>query len=126
MPRTFDAVPAQAAAMVRTWEARGGSRDELTCDAFAALEGRDDVTVLRVPEFVPDDSQLGCSVAGGYRWDPPTLIVTQSMSKRRQHFTLLHELGHHIQRPTSGSARQSSSTGNPRRSKMPAAMRLPR
>lgn len=98
MPRTFDAVPAQVDAMVRTWEARGGSRDDLTRDAFAALEGRDDLTVLRVPEFLPHDSQLGCSVAGGYRWDPPTLIVTQSMSWRRQQFTLLHELGHHIQK----------------------------
>lgn len=54
--------------------------------------------MLSVPEFVPHDSQLGCSVAGGYRWDPPTLIVTQSMSWRRQQFTLLHELGHHIQK----------------------------
>lgn len=98
MPRTFDAVPAQVAAMVRTWEARGGSRDDLTRDAFAALEGRDDLTVVCVKEFVPHDSQLGCSVAGGYRWDPPTLIVTQSMSWRRQQFTLLHELGHHIQK----------------------------
>ncbi|MCE5290987.1 MAG: ImmA/IrrE family metallo-endopeptidase [Nocardiaceae bacterium] len=70
----------------------------MTRDAFAALESRDDLTVLRVPEFVPHDSQLGCSVAGGYRWDPPTLIVTQSMSWRRQQFTRLHELGHHIQK----------------------------
>ena len=98
MPRTFDAVPTQVDAMVRVWEARGGSQDDLTRDAFAALESRDDLTVLRVPEFVPHDSQLGCSVAGGYRWDPPTLIVTQSMSWRRQQFTLLHELGHHIQK----------------------------
>lgn len=98
MPRTFDAVPAQVDAMVRVWEARGGSRDDLTRDAFAALEGRGDLTVLSVPEFVPHDSQRGCSVAGGYRWDPPTLIVTQSMSWRRQQFTLLHELGHHIQK----------------------------
>lgn len=98
MPRTFDAVPAQVHEMVQVWEARGGNRDDLTRDAFAALEGRDDLAVLRVPEFVPHDSQLGCSVAGGYRWDPPTLIVTQSMSWRRQQFTLLHELGHHIQK----------------------------
>lgn len=98
MPRTFDAVPAQVDAMVRVWEARGGRREELTRDGFAALEGRNDVSVLRVPEFVPADSQLGCSVAGGYRWEPPTLIVTESMSRRRQHFTLLHELGHHIQK----------------------------
>lgn len=98
MPQTFDAVPAQVDAMLAVWEAQGCRREDLTRDAFAALEGREDLTVLRVPEFVPQDSQLGCSVAGGYRWDPPTLIVTESMSRRRQQFTLLHELGHHIQK----------------------------
>lgn len=84
--------------MLAVWETRGGRHEELTRDAFAALEVREDLRVLRVPEFVPVDSQLGCSVAGGYRWDPPTLIVTESMSRRRQQFTLLHELGHHIQK----------------------------
>lgn len=98
MPQTFDGVPAQVETMLAMWEARGGRVEDLTYDAFAALEGRQDLAVLRVPEFVPPDSQLGCSVAGGYRWDPPTLIVTESMSRRRQQFTLLHELGHHIQR----------------------------
>lgn len=98
MPRMFDAVPAQVEAMFEVWERRGGAREDLTRDAFAALTGREELSVLRVPEFVPQDSQLGCSVAGGYRWDPPTLIVTESMSWRRQQFTLLHELGHHIQR----------------------------
>ncbi len=98
MPRRFGAVDSHVDAMVRVWETRGGSCGDLTRDAFAALADRDDVTVLRVPEFVPQDSRLGCSVAGGYRWDPPTLIVTESMSWRRQQFTLLHELGHHIQK----------------------------
>jgi hypothetical protein len=98
MPQTFDGVPAQVDAMLAVWETRDGRREDLTRDAFATLEARDDLTVLRVPEFVPQDSQLGCSVAGGYRWDPPTLIVTESMSRRRQQFTVLHELGHHIQK----------------------------
>ncbi len=84
--------------MLTVWEERGGRREDLTRDAFAALQRREDLQVLRVPEFVPQDSELGCSVAGGYRWDPPTLIVTESMSRRRQQFTLLHELGHHIQK----------------------------
>lgn len=98
MPQTFDGVPTQVDAMLAVWEARDGTREELTRDAFGALAGREDLTVLRVPEFVPQDSQLGCSVAGGYRWDPPTLIVAESMSRRRQQFTVLHELGHHIQK----------------------------
>lgn len=98
MRATFDDVPVQVEAMLRAWELLGGSLEELTLDAFTALQQRDDLTVLRVPEFVPADSQLGCSVAGGYRWEPPTLVVTESMSRRRQQFTLLHELGHHIQK----------------------------
>lgn len=84
--------------MRAAWESRGGSLEDLTLDAFRSLEDRSDVAILRVPEFVPVDSQLGCSVAGGYRPDPPTLVVTESMSWRRQQFTLLHELGHHLQR----------------------------
>lgn len=102
MPRTFDATPTQVDAMLSVWQARGGSIEALTFDAFTALGQRDDLAVLRVPEFIPRDSQLGCSVAGGYRWDPPTLVVTESMSRRRQQFTLLHELGHHLQRTDIG------------------------
>lgn len=98
MRGTFDATPAQVEAMMTVWDSRGGSLEDLTLDAFAALQQREDLTVLRVPEFVPPDSQLDCSVAGGYRWEPPTLVVTESMSRRRQQFTLLHELGHHIQK----------------------------
>lgn len=98
MRGAFDATPAQVEAMMAVWASRDGSLEDLTLDAFASLQQRDDLAVLRVPEFIPRDSQLDCSVAGGYRWDPPTLIVTESMSRRRQQFTLLHELGHHIQR----------------------------
>lgn len=98
MRASFDDTPAQVAAMLTAWKGLGGSLEDLTLDSFAALEKRSDLTVLRVPEFVPADSQLGCSVAGGYRWEPPTLVVTESMSRRRQQFTLLHELGHHIQK----------------------------
>ncbi|WP_199186735.1 ImmA/IrrE family metallo-endopeptidase [Cryobacterium sp. M96] len=98
MRATFDDAPAQVEAMLSAWEALGGSLDDLTLDAFAALEQRVDLSVLRVPELIPADSHLGCSVAGGYRWEPPTLVVTESLSRRRQQFTLLHELGHHIQK----------------------------
>ncbi|MDT3315655.1 ImmA/IrrE family metallo-endopeptidase [Microbacterium sp. KSW4-11] len=89
---------AQVAAMIAVWCSRDGDIEALTLDAFGALDQREDVTVTSVPEFVPAEAQLECSVAGGYRDSPPTLVVTQSMSVRRQHFTLLHELGHHLQR----------------------------
>lgn len=97
MPRYLDGTREQVEAMRAAWEAAGGSLENLTLDAFEALSNNPDLTVQRVPEFVPKDSQLNCSVAGGYRDTPPTLIVTESMSRRRQHFTLLHELGHHLQ-----------------------------
>jgi hypothetical protein len=84
--------------MIEVWRSRAGDIEALTLDAFDSLRHRDDVAVASVPEFVPPDAQLDCSVSGGYRETPPTLIVTRSMSTRRQHFTLLHELGHHLQR----------------------------
>lgn len=98
MPRTFDAVPAQVDAMLAVWHARGGDVEALTLDAMRELRQRTDLTVTVVPEFVPRDYTQGCSVAGGYRWEPPTLLVTESMSRRRQQFTALHELGHHLQK----------------------------
>ena len=39
----------------------------------------------------------GCSVAGSYQPNPPTLVVTKSLSSGRRRFTALHELGHHLQ-----------------------------
>lgn len=97
MRAAFDDLPTQVEAMLTLWESLG-SLEELTLDAFTALRQRDDLTILQVPEFIPPEPQLGCSVAGGYLWDPPTLVVTESMSWRRQQFTLLHELGHHLQK----------------------------
>lgn len=97
MPRYLDGTREQVEAMRAAWEAAGGSLENLTLDAFDTLDNHPDLTIQRVPEFVPKDSQLDCSVAGGYRDTPPTLIVTESMSRRRQQFTLLHELGHHLQ-----------------------------
>ena len=98
MPRYFAGAADQANAMRAAWAAGGGAISDLTLDAFASLEHRSELSILRVPDLVPQDSALGCSVAGGYRETPPTLIVAKSMSRRRQHFTLLHELGHHLQR----------------------------
>lgn len=98
MPRYFAGAAEQASTMRVAWAAGGGSISDLTLDAFRSLEHRSDLSILRVPDVIPKDSALACSVAGGYRETPPTLIVAESMSRRRQHFTLLHELGHHIQR----------------------------
>lgn len=98
MPRIVDGVAPQVEAMIAAWRGEGGDTEALTLDAFDALAHFDGIAVVMVPEFVPPDAQQDCSVAGGYRDSPPTLLVTESMSARRQHFTVLHELGHHLQR----------------------------
>lgn len=68
----------------------------LTRDPFAILRGWDEVEVRLVPETETD---AGCSVAGAYLAgaSPPRLAVAASLSTRRQAFTVLHELGHHLQ-----------------------------
>lgn len=74
-----------------------GLADELRLDPLAVLQARDDIRVEFVEETGAGD---GCSVAGHYREDPapPALVVTRSLSYRRQQYTSLHELGHHVQR----------------------------
>jgi hypothetical protein len=80
---------------------RPGRLQSLAQDAFSEIQAWSDVQIRRVPEAtnVPDEGVLGCSLAGGYLWKtaPPTLVVAESASTRRQQFTLLHELGHHLQ-----------------------------
>lgn len=73
------------------------SRTRLQADALAELDGWEQVQVVRVADTA---SQISCSVAGGYVHStvPPTLTVTESISDRRQQFTALHELGHHLQK----------------------------
>ncbi|WP_205326638.1 ImmA/IrrE family metallo-endopeptidase [Glycomyces sp. YM15] len=103
MPMIFDAAPAQAAAMLKHLESLSpGAATRLHEDPFAELESWDNVRVRRVPEL--DNLQGGvtaedCSVSGSYdgALAPPTMVVTESLSHRRQCFTLLHELGHHLQ-----------------------------
>jgi Zn-dependent peptidase ImmA (M78 family) len=69
---------------------------ELHGDPFAALEVRAEVVVRIVPEAQTD---AGCSVAGAYFGQeiPPVLATAASASPGRRRFTLLHELGHHLQ-----------------------------
>ena len=78
-------------------EQRPGAADQLHADALVELEDWTDVQVRRVPDT---EAQGRCSVAGGYVHStvPPTLTVTESLSPRRRQFTVLHELGHHLQK----------------------------
>lgn len=83
-------------------------RHELESDPLTELEKWDEVLVHRLaPAFVVAPSvTLGkeCSVAGTY-YDPTEtakaiIAVAESGSARRDAFTALHELGHHIQHTT--------------------------
>jgi Zn-dependent peptidase ImmA (M78 family) len=81
----------------RLEEARPGAVDRLHTNALAELDAWTDVQVRRVPDTT---TRNRCSVAGGYVYstNPPTLTITESLSPRRQQFTALHELGHHLQK----------------------------
>lgn len=102
MTRLFENTATQVEGMLNALERwHPGASARLAANTFAEIESWDQLRIALVPEEkdVPSDARRGCSVAGGYLWqtNPPTLVVSQSMSRRRQRFTLLHELGHHIQ-----------------------------
>lgn len=79
---------------------RAGAARRLHADALTELRSWPEIQVRQVPDA---QAQERCSVAGGYLHftNPPTLTVTESLSSRRQQFTALHELGHHIQKNNS-------------------------
>lgn len=88
---------AQAEAMLATIEARrAGALLALRHDPLGELELWPELQVHLVPEANGNDN---CSVAGSYQHQatPPALVVTRSRSVRRRGFTVLHELGHHLQ-----------------------------
>jgi Zn-dependent peptidase ImmA (M78 family) len=74
-----------------------GARERLRRDTLAQLRDWPGLQIQIVPDTQTDER---CSVAGGYVHStaPPTLAVTKSLSPRRQAFTALHELGHHLQK----------------------------
>ena len=84
------------------------NRDGLQEDPLTELEAWDEVIVQRLPRalVVTPSATLGseCSVAGTY-YDPSNsssaiIAVAESGNARRDAFTALHELGHHIQHTT--------------------------
>lgn len=95
------------AALDQVWP---GGRQLLAQDPEAAVELWGQVRVRRVPA---DETSKGCSVAGAYVWDevPPVLAVARSTSTGRQRFTLLHELGHHLQQTDVGLAQVLADAG---------------
>lgn len=91
-------VVAQALRMLEVLDhGRPGARDALAASAWSELEHWDGLQLRLVPDSQTDER---CSVAGGYVHTtvPPTLTVTNSLSPGRRSFTVLHELGHHLQK----------------------------
>jgi len=91
----------QANAMATTLERyKPGMAADLFDDPLGALDRHSDVELRLVTESGAGGS---CSVAGGYLGseNPPVLVVTESLSRRRRAFTALHEFGHHLQRTDS-------------------------
>lgn len=66
-------------------------------DAIGTMLDRKETLVRLVPDTEVTSSP--CSVSGAYLSDhePPILAVALSASRRRRAFTVLHELGHHLQ-----------------------------
>jgi hypothetical protein len=86
----------QALAMIDALKRqRPGVVARLQVNPLDELESWDDLAVVYVEERVGYDR---CSVAGSYLHTPPTLRITVAASRRRNGFTGLHELGHHLQK----------------------------
>jgi hypothetical protein len=99
MPTIHEAAQLQANAVLEHLEQLApGATARLAADPFAELASWNGIRVKRVPE-VEGTAAGGCSVSGAYstRTAPPALVIAESLSPRRQRFTLLHELGHHLQ-----------------------------
>jgi hypothetical protein len=69
----------------------GYELDRLRFDAYGTLDRSPEIELV-----LQDDLTSGCGGGGYYDPDPPTIHLHPSIH-RRDNFTLLHELGHHVQ-----------------------------
>lgn len=93
-------VAAQTMTMLAELERRWpSSAAQLRQHSVDVLAGWREVVVRLVPE---SDADAECTVAGAYLASeaPPIVAVAESLSRGRQGFTALHELGHHFQQTT--------------------------
>ncbi len=85
-----------AQALLEVEEARGVyDLDRLRADPAAEIHEAGEVAVRVDPLY-----SAGCLVDGYYdhRTKPPTIVLHPSATAARDRFTVLHELGHHLQR----------------------------
>lgn len=69
-------------------------REGLGVDPITVIRARLEVSV----QLRPERSGTGdCPIDGSYFPDPPRISVAESLSRRRVNFSVLHELGHHLQ-----------------------------
>ncbi len=61
------------------------------------LEGVSDWPGIELVMAEESTVEGGCSVSGSYDYARRRIVVARSASRRRQGFTALHELGHHLQ-----------------------------
>ncbi|MBB1020257.1 ImmA/IrrE family metallo-endopeptidase [Dietzia sp. E1] len=66
--------------------------DKLRTDPIGTLQDRDDIQLIFDRSF----SETDCRGGGYYRQNPPQIYLHPTMW-RRDNFTVLHELGHHLQ-----------------------------
>lgn len=70
-----------------------GKLDDLCNDPRSTIEGWPGVTV----KYVPEAKSEGSDLVGSYHAKTGTILISESAIPSRQHFTLLHELAHHLQ-----------------------------
>jgi Zn-dependent peptidase ImmA (M78 family) len=65
--------------------------DALRLDAYGTIDRSQEIALV-----LQDGLTSGCGGGGYYRANPPTIYLHPAI-RRRNNFTVLHELGHHVQ-----------------------------
>lgn len=91
LPRHYRKV---ALALIAELIEAGYQLEDLAYDPFGTLQRRSDINVS-----VEESLGKACHVDARYddRYSPPVIHVRQSRTERRNNFSILHELAHHIQ-----------------------------
>lgn len=93
-PRGNDLAEAQRLACLLIGHIDEDVRTELARDAWGTI-----VSSYGIPvSYHPATASQSCSIDGLYTPDPPSISIARAASTPRESFSLLHELGHHLQR----------------------------